>query len=399
MIKQFRVELGQSRTSLEKQKVKNKKEGWRQNRGNGLKYHVYKGGIQMSGEKNKLQHERYVNDDLLGKEYLFRSARGQIMGLFNTKIANWVDFGEIGLTLETAPKKRETVREILYKDIVNVDVKTYINMYYMIFLVVFVIGAAFTGGASLIGAALIYWAGSGKRVKIQLSNGTVISLISVQIGAKAYTQEFVSNLQMTVQRAKNGNSVEPSRIEADDVVSRLFITRNLALSGKSQESWEYMKTYLEQNMDSAQLAQQLCEMTPSDNKMGLATEDVNPDIFKQAVGKVIGYLEKNEKPLLFIDQGLVSKLKKFTVITDKRVLFVKDVNVRNIAYDRVYKISNFMSLGWTLNGFVRSCQEDEYFAGAILGAEQLGTLLALICRSAVEQRGEGYRIVANNVAS
>ena len=51
MIKQFRVELGQSRTSLEKQKVKNKKEGWRQNRGNGLNYHVYIGGIQMSGEK------------------------------------------------------------------------------------------------------------------------------------------------------------------------------------------------------------------------------------------------------------------------------------------------------------------------------------------------------------
>lgn len=351
----------------------------------------------MMEEKNKLQHERYVDENLLGKEYLFRSARGQIMGLSNTKLTNWVDFGETGLTIETAPKKRETVREALYKDIVNVDVKTYINMYYIVLLVIFVICAAFTDGASLIGAALIYWAGSGKRVKIQLSNGTAISLISVQIGAKAYTQEFASNLQITVQRAKNGNSVEPRQILEDDVVSRFFVTRDLVMSGEIQHSWECMKTYLEQNMDSAQLAQQLCEMTPSDNKM-FATEDVNPEIFRQAVGKVAGYLEKNEKPLLFIDQGLVSKFKNFTVITDKRVLFVKDVNVRNIAYDRVYKISNFRSLGWTLNGFVGSCQEDEYFAGAILGAEQLGTLLALICRSAVEQRGEGYRIVANNVA-
>ena len=87
------------------------------------------------------EQEIYVDNDLLGQQILFRSATGERLGFFNSRIVSMLDFAEDRLNIRTAPKNYEKVREIRYKDIASVDVKRHMSILYIILFILLAIGA------------------------------------------------------------------------------------------------------------------------------------------------------------------------------------------------------------------------------------------------------------------
>ena len=81
------------------------------------------------------EQEIYVDNDLLGQQILFRSATGERLGFFNSRIVSMLDFAEDRLNIRTAPKNYEKVREIRYKDIASVDVKRHMSILYIILFI------------------------------------------------------------------------------------------------------------------------------------------------------------------------------------------------------------------------------------------------------------------------
>ena len=96
------------------------------------------------------EQEIYVDNDLLGQQILFRSATGERLGFFNSRIVSMLDFAEDRLNIRTAPKNYEKVREIRYKDIASVDVKRHMSILYIILFILLAIGAIFSMGITLV---------------------------------------------------------------------------------------------------------------------------------------------------------------------------------------------------------------------------------------------------------
>lgn len=340
----------------------------------------------------KTNYERYVNDDLLAKTFLFRSARGQKLGLANTKIASWVDFGENFLNIRTMPVSYESIREIPYRDISFVQAKRYINLYYLISVILFIVLAFFTQGVGLIGAAIILWIGMGSKVEIRLNDGRTVCLFSVN--SLSYAKEFENFLNATIQRARNGEVYVSQIDENVDIESAIFIKRNMDMNDKNKQSWNTMLSLLNAGQSSVQMLEQLCASITPDKK-DVATNQVNTELFTKGIQKVVSELNANETPYFYYDKALTFKLKKFYVLTDKKIIFYVDGKVHSVPYDKVYKLSHWGSGLWFVNGLPTPGGADEAISTAILTSEQVGMILAIICRESIEQRGL-HKIVINN---
>lgn len=340
---------------------------------------------------NELKNTRYVNDDLLAKTFLFYSARGQrFSGLRNGRIINQVDFGDDHLNLRVTPARIENLREIAYSDIADVSVKRYMNVAYIIAIILCLCVTPFTAGLALFLVALEVWTGLGNKIEITLNNGTVIQFFSTD--SMTYSQDFCSLLKTTITRVKENNVILPQDTN-EDITSSLFILRDMDMKSFCQESWDYMLSLLQSNQSFDQLAEQLiASINP--NCENPASAQMHSALFQKGVQKAAGHLLSNEVPLFYIDNAIAFRTKKFTLLTNQRILFYVNEQVYSIPYGKVYKFSHYRNAGWTINGFASSFTAEAFVKG-ILNAQQIGCILAMICLGAIKQNGTGHKIVVD----
>lgn len=337
-------------------------------------------------------YARYVNDDLLGKMFLFQSKTGQRLGLANTRITSWVDFGEDGINLRTRPVSYESVREIPYGAIASVQAKRYLNLYYLISTILFSLLAVCSSGLSLIVAAIILWIGMGSKVEIRLNDGRIVCLFS--FNGVSYAQEFANLLNETVQRARMEQNFTAQFPDNVDIESCMFIKRNMDLDKKSKQEWEIMISLLNSGQSSMQLIEQLCASVTPENKE-TATAQVNADVFGKAVSMVARELYANEVPVLYVDDGIIKKMSQFFILTNQRIIFYVKESSYTIQFAKIYKLLHYGTGGWSVNGLPGASGINA--VGTVsLTPEQVGMVLAILCRGAIEQRGM-YRIVINNM--
>lgn len=343
---------------------------------------------------NELKNARYVNDDLLAQTFLFRSKRGQrFFGLRNGRIIHQVDFADDHLNLRVTPAHIESLREIAYSDIAKVSVKRYMNTAYIIAIILCLCVSPITSGLSLFLVALEIWSGLGNKIEIQLNNGSVVQFFSSN--SMAYSQNFVSLLTTTITRVKENNCILPQDSN-EDITSSLFIQRDMNMKSFCQESWDHMITLLQSDQSFDQLADQLVTSI-NPNCENPASAQVHNSLFQKGVQKAAGHLLSNEIPLFYIDNALAFRTKKFTLLTNQRILFYVNEQVYSIPFGKVYKFSHYRNAGWTVNGFASSFLSSEAFVKGVLSSWQIGCILALICLGAIEQNGISHKIVVDQV--
>ena len=125
------------------------------------------------------EQEIYVDNDLLGQQILFRSATGERLGFFNSRIVSMLDFAEDRLNIRTAPKNYEKVREIRYKDIASVDVKRHMSILYIILFILLAIGAIFSMGITLVIDVVLFWSVFGSKLVITTKSGSKYSFVTL----------------------------------------------------------------------------------------------------------------------------------------------------------------------------------------------------------------------------
>lgn len=343
-----------------------------------------RGGVKMN------EQESYVDNDLLGQQILFRSATGERLGFFNSRIVSMLDFAEDRLNIRTAPQNYEKVREIRYKDIASVNVKRHMSIWYIILFILLAIGAIFSMGITLVIDVVLFWSVFGSKLVITTKSGSKYSFVTLW-APKTY-QDFTEALRQTVERANTGEYLVANEEESENIVERLFIQRNMDMSKTCNDSWNVMVAELCSKKTTNELINSLYEKCSNDTDF---TYPEKNDKFYIGVNQVLSNaVGANEKIILAINPALrcVNPPKKFVTLTSERIIFYYDKRIHSVAYEDVYKLS-YMSPpnSWYVNSFPPN--SEELFVMNTYGAEVMGLILALISRLSDEKSGRGHKIV------
>ena len=191
---------------------------------------IKRGGVKMN------EQEIYVDNDLLGQQILFRSATGERLGFFNSRIVSMLDFAEDRLNIRTAPKNYEKVREIRYKDIASVDVKRHMSILYIILFILLAIGAIFSMGITLVIDVVLFWSVFGSKLVITTKSGSKYSFVTLW-APKTY-QDFTEALRQTVERANTGEYLVANEEKSENIVEKSVKTEenNAKIERKEEQN-------------------------------------------------------------------------------------------------------------------------------------------------------------------
>ena len=338
------------------------------------------------------EQEIYVDNDLLGQQILFRSATGERLGFFNSRIVSMLDFAEDRLNIRTAPKNYEKVREIRYKDIASVDVKRHMSILYIILFILLAIGAIFSMGITLVIDVVLFWSVFGSKLVITTKLGSKYSFVTLW-APKTY-QDFTEALRQTVERANTGEYLVANEEKSENIVERLFIQRDMDMSKTCKESWNIMVDELCSGKTTDELISSLYEKCSSNSDF---TYPEKNNTFYSGVCQVLSNaIGADEKIILAINSALrcANPPKKFIALTSERIIFYYNKRIHSVAYEDVYKLS-FMSPpnSWFVNSFPPNGEEMFMMGSGTFGADIMGLILALISRFSDEKSIRGHKIV------
>ena len=338
------------------------------------------------------EQEIYVDNDLLGQQILFRSATGERLGFFNSRIVSMLDFAEDRLNIRTAPKNYEKVREIRYKDIASVDVKRHMSILYIILFILLAIGAIFSMGITLVIDVVLFWSVFGSKLVITTKSGSKYSFVTLW-APKTY-QDFTEALRQTVERANTGEYLVANEEKSENIVERLFIQRDMDMSKTCKESWNIMVDELCSGKTTDELISSLYEKCSSNSDF---TYPEKNNTFYSGVCQVLSNaIGADEKIILAINSALrcANPPKKFIALTSERIIFYYNKRIHSVAYEDVYKLS-FMSPpnSWFVNSFPPNGEEMFMMVSGTFGADIMGLILALISRFSDEKSIRGHKIV------
>lgn len=347
---------------------------------------IKRGGVKMN------EQEIYVDNDLLGQQILFRSATGERLGFFNSRIVSMLDFAEDRLNIRTAPKNYEKVREIRYKDIASVDVKRHMSILYIILFILLAIGAIFSMGITLVIDVVLFWSVFGSKLVITTKSGSKYSFATLW-APKTY-QDFTEALRQTVERANTGEYLVANEEKSENIVERLFIQRDMDMSKTCKESWNIMVDELCSGKTTDELISSLYEKCSSNSDF---TYPEKNNTFYSGVCQVLSNaIGADEKIILAINSALrcANPPKKFIALTSERIIFYYNKRIHSVAYEDVYKLS-FMSPpnSWFVNSFPPNGEEMFMMGSGTFGADIMGLILALISRFSDEKSIRGHKIV------
>lgn len=347
---------------------------------------IKRGGVKMN------EQEIYVDNDLLGQQILFRSATGERLGFFNSRIVSMLDFAEDRLNIRTAPKNYEKVREIRYKDIASVDVKRHMSILYIILFILLAIGAIFSMGITLVIDVVLFWSVFGSKLVITTKSGSKYSFVT--LWAQKTYQDFTEALRQTVERANTGEYLVANEEKSENIVERLFIQRDMDMSKTCKESWNIMVDELCSGKTTDELISSLYEKCSSNSDF---TYPEKNNTFYSGVCQVLSNaIGADEKIILAINSALrcANPPKKFIALTSERIIFYYNKRIHSVAYEDVYKLS-FMSPpnSWFVNSFPPNGEEMFMMVSGTFGADIMGLILALISRFSDEKSIRGHKIV------
>lgn len=334
------------------------------------------------------QHKRYVPDEYLGEATLFRSYLGQRMGFTNTKVASWIVFGEDRLNIQTMPSSHQKKREICYRDIASVSMKRYINAYGILIIALCAIAAVFTMGAGLICAAIVLWAALGSKLEIRTQDGSTYAYWSASAPSN-YT-DFMNKLQTAITCAKQGQECLSAETESTDIVSRIFIQRDMQMGKNTKAGWDTMLQLLQSGKSIDEMFLYLEEKVREEKNM--ATMKTNEKVYQEIQAKAAPYLLPNEVILFCSKTGLTAASKNYMLLTNRRIAFLYGKNFHSEYYENIYRVTH-ISQGayWYINTPI--IQTEESLNGVYLEPEQTGIILAILCKYYYERRAAGHKIV------
>lgn len=129
---------------------------------------------------------------LAGKKYEFASSYGANMrGIINSRIYSTVEVAEDRLWIKITPKRLNTVPAVIFEDITAIDISVKISLYYWICIIVSVIAAIPTQGATLLLAAFFVFVGRDRKITISQRNGKdVVMYSSGKKAAEAFKEDM-----------------------------------------------------------------------------------------------------------------------------------------------------------------------------------------------------------------
>lgn len=333
--------------------------------------------------------EVYASYDILGQNTRFESTAGQYIGFSRGYITTWVDFGEDELHMSVSPKRFSSIHAIAYKDIADVEAKRYMNLYFILLTSVLAICALLGVVWALLFVALTIWAGLGSKIQIKLNNGQTVAIYSAQGLSDA--QGFAGLLKSTVDRAKRGEVVVPPENTTGDSALDLFVLRDVdSMPESCRKTWDAMLEQLHSGKSTQQLIDELCMQNNKAETM--ASAQVNPELFQEACRVLSPHLMADEQVFFCKDETAIGKVKEFVAFTNKRILFYYKASVHGIQYGNIYKMAYYKMFGrWYINSL--PLEVNESLCPVSISNEQVGLMLAIICKKCEEQMEPEHRIV------
>jgi hypothetical protein len=130
---------------------------------------------------------------LLGKKYAFVSTRGTcFIGLLRSKVSSNVEVSDDRLLLQISPKKYEVTPEILFENIVRIDISAHINIYYWVCIILTIL-SCFSGAVyMLLFTAIFIYCGLQRKITITQRNGVKVVMYTT---SKEQAEEFKADMK------------------------------------------------------------------------------------------------------------------------------------------------------------------------------------------------------------
>lgn len=126
-----------------------------------------------------------------------------------------------------------------------------------------------------------------------------------------------------------------------------------------------------------------------------ATQENSTNMLMTAVTNAQGYLLSDEAPLMFMNNGLLSKGKDGILITDKAILRITKKSVSKINLQDIYSL-NATPKPYTFNSWHINNDDNFDFGFAIQDNRITAIILGLICALAHNCRSDDYRVIIDN---
>ncbi len=195
-----------------------------------------------------------------------------------------------------------------------------------------------------------------------------------------------NNIEETINLYKGAN-LENIKNSENNFVSMLFNVHTNKFNKPGMNIWETLCLKFNLNWKENQYINELLVISKSRKEM--AMEDINISLFQAAISRVVSYLQRGEKVIVYKDNGIFSQTGKVgELITNKRIFILKKRSVEYIDYNSIYSL-NKASVGgsWYFND-----NKDFEISDISCSEYGLGILLGLICMYVKDCHESDYKI-------